>query len=32
MPIVTIIFAFLGITVTKMTSEQRSKADEGELV
>lgn len=32
MPIVTILFAFLGITVTKMTPEEQAKADAGELV
>lgn len=32
MPIVTILFAFFGITVTKMTPEQQAKADAGELV
>lgn len=32
MPIVTMIFAFIGITVTKMTPEEQAKADAGELV
>lgn len=32
MPIVTIVFAFFGITVTKMTAEEQAKADAGELV
>ncbi len=32
MPIVTILFSFFGITVTKMTAEEQAKADAGELV
>lgn len=32
MPIVTAIFAFIGITCTKMTPEEQAKADAGELV
>lgn len=32
MPIVTILFAFFGITVTRMTAEEQAKADAGELV
>ena len=32
MPIICIIMAFMGITVTKMTPEEQAKADAGELV
>ena len=32
MPIVTFIFAFLGITIKKMTPEEQKVADEGGLV
>lgn len=32
MPIVTLLMAFIGITVTKMTPEEQAKADAGELV
>ena len=32
MPIITAIFAFIGITCTKMTPEEQAKADAGELV
>ena len=32
MPIVTLVMAFMGITLTKMTPEEQAKADAGELV
>jgi NhaC family Na+:H+ antiporter len=32
MPIICLIMAFMGITVTKMTPEEQAKADAGELV
>ena len=32
MPIVTLLLAFVGVTVTKMTPEEQAKADAGELV
>lgn len=32
MPIVTIALAFVGVTVTKMSSEEQARADAGELV
>lgn len=32
MPIVCLVMAFMGITVTKMTSEEQALADKGELV
>lgn len=32
MPIICIVMAFMGITVTKMTPEEQAKADAGELV
>lgn len=32
MPIITILFSFVGITVTKMTPEEQALADAGELV
>lgn len=32
MPLVTFLFAIVGITVTKMTPEEQAKADAGELV
>lgn len=32
MPIITFLFAFVGITIKKMTSDEQKLADEGELV
>jgi NhaC family Na+:H+ antiporter len=32
MPIICLVMAFMGITVTKMTPEEQAKADAGELV
>ena len=32
MPVVTLLMAFIGITITKMTPEEQAKADAGELV
>ena len=32
MPVICLIMAFMGITVTKMTPEEQAKADAGELV
>ena len=32
MPVICLVMAFMGITVTKMTAEEQAKADKGELV